>query len=336
MAFRTSAPHRRSRWLVLLAVVSITTAVFATSALAAPAFTFQQDDQGANDEPGQKDLTAQASAFDGADFYTAWKWDDTAWSGKNTGDACALFDTNSNGLVNYAVCVTVGNSPATQLSTRVYSCGDTRSDRCTNPIVLQGSKAAGDTTWCSIEGATAQFPPPPSGGDLQATCNISLIDADLSTVTGLNNGTLLNSCSYPSQEPNSDPSDCVVTIANVDVTVSTSSTGTIAWQATLSDSATLSPNTATGSVVFKLYSDSSCTTLRWTSDAAPVVSGAASSGTTGGSPAGANVITNLDNPGNGTYYWIATYTPTGAFNGDSSTCGEATTISASVSGSTGN
>jgi len=25
-----------------------------------------------------------------------WQWDDTAWSGTNSGDACALYDTNNN------------------------------------------------------------------------------------------------------------------------------------------------------------------------------------------------------------------------------------------------
>jgi len=51
---------------------------------------------------------------------------------------------------------------------------------------------------------------------------------------------------------------------------------------------------------------------------------------------GSNVITNLTVDSDGIYYWIATYTPTGAFNGDSSACGEATTIVASLTGSTGN
>lgn len=330
MTFQPSAPHRRSRWLALLAIVMLASSLLVTSAVAAPVFNFTADDQGANDEPGQKDLTAQASAFDTVpdpdEFYTAWKWDDTSWSGKNTGDACSLFDNDANGLVDFAVCVTVGTSGATELSTRVYSCKDTRSDRCTG-AVLEGTE--GSTNWCSVASATGQF----GGTDTQATCNISQIDSDLSGVSGLGNATLLNSCSYPSQEPNSDPSDCVLTITNVDVTASTLSGGSITWTATLTDTATLNPTTATGSVVFQLYSDSTCTTLIWTSDAD--TSAPFASGSTGGTPSGGNAITNLTVNSTGVYYWIATYTPTGAFNGDSSACGEATTIVATVTGSSG-
>lgn len=210
MTFQSSSPHRGPRWLALLAIVILSLGLGATSAMAAVNFSFVVDDQGKNDEPGQKDLTAQASANDTItnDFYTAWKWDDTSWPGGNTGDACALFDTDDDDNVNYAVCVTVANSPATETSERVYSCGDAKPDRCTNPIVLEGSNGG----WCTVAPASATFPPPPSGGDLQATCNISDIASDL-TLPGLNNGTLLNSCSYPSEQPNSDPSDCVLTFS---------------------------------------------------------------------------------------------------------------------------
>ena len=98
MTFTPSAPHKRSRWLVLLAVVVLGTGMFATAAIASPTFNFVQDVDGANDEPGQKDLTADAAALDGSTFYTAWKWDDTSWSGSNTGDACSLFNTDHSAL----------------------------------------------------------------------------------------------------------------------------------------------------------------------------------------------------------------------------------------------
>jgi hypothetical protein len=328
VTFTPSAPRKRSRWLALLAIVMLASSLLVTSAIAAPTFAWTPDDGGANDQPGQKDLTAQSSAFDGSTFYTAWKWDDTAWSGKNTGDACSLFDTDANGLVDYAVCVTVGTKSATELSTRVYSCKDTRSDRCTG-AVLEGTDSS-PGAWCSVASATGEF----DTTDTQATCNASLIDSDLTGVSGLSNANLLNTCSYPSQEPNSDPSDCVLTIANVDVTASTSSGGSITWSATLTDTATLNPTTATGSVSFELYSDSTCTTLIWTSDAD--TSAPFASGSTGGTPSGGNVITDLTVNSTGVYYWIANYTPTGAFNGDSSACGEPTTIVATVTGSTGN
>jgi hypothetical protein len=329
VTFRASAPRKRQRWLSLIAIVALATGMLATSALAAPTFAFVQDEQGANDEPGQKDLTSDATAIDPSnnDYYTAWKWDDTAWSGKNTGDACSLFDTDGDGFANYAVCVTIGK-PATEKSTRVYSCGDTRADRCTG-AALEGTE--GSTNFCTVSGPVSG---PFDGADTQATCNITLIESTLN-LSGLDNGTFLNSCSYPSQEPNSDPSDCVHQIAITTVVVSTDSrnAGSIAWQARLADTATVSPSNATGSVTFKLYSDSLCQTLIWTSDAD--TSAPFASGTTGGTAVDGNLITNLNVNSTATYYWIASFTPTGAFAADDSACGEPTTISASITGSTG-
>ena len=330
MTFRSAARRTGPRWLAVLALLLITT-MMATSAVAVPSFTFVPDDAGANDEPGQKDLTAQASALDGSTFYTAWKWDDTAWNGKNTGDACSLFDTDSpgNGLVDYAVCATVGGNPAEIQQTRVYACSDRRSDRCTNPVLIGTN--IGDS-WCETSQVAGQF----GGTDTQATCNITLAEAGTNPpASDLDNGTLLNTCSYPSQEPNSDPSDCVLTITNVNTSISTLSSGTTTWTATLNDTATMSPLTATGSVVFKLWQDSSCTVLQWETGAVALVSGIASSN--GASTvSGTNVITNATVDGDGVYYWTVDYTPSGAFNGSSSTCGEATTITpASVAGSSG-
>ena len=52
MTFQPSAPHKRSRWLVLLAIVVLGTGMLATAAIAAPTFNFVQDVDGPNDEPG--------------------------------------------------------------------------------------------------------------------------------------------------------------------------------------------------------------------------------------------------------------------------------------------
>jgi hypothetical protein len=310
------------------------TTVLATAAVADPVFVFVPDDQGANDEPGQKDLTAQSSDLDNGTFYTAWKWDDTSWNGKNTGDACSLFDTDSpgNNRVDYAVCATVGGSPAQILQTRVYSCGDGRADRCTNPTLLASNAGSG---WCSTALVTpGQFGD--SAGDTQATCNITLAEAG-SGVSDLDNGTLLNTCSYPSQEPNSDPSDCVLTITLIDTSIGTLPSGSVTWTAVLNDSATMNPTSATGSVVFKLYgvnTSGTCSTLIWTSASQTLVSGAATAhdgdlttAADAGTPADAYVITNVNVDTDGIYYWTVDYTPSGNFNSSTSACGaERTTI----------
>ena len=121
-----SKRRRNLRWLLplvgLAAVLSVT--VFTQAGGAAlslsnpPTFTFVNDENGADDQPGQKDLSAQAVAVPSpGDLWVAWKWDVTSLSGGNTGDACALFDTNTNSKVNFAICVTIQGNPATQAST---------------------------------------------------------------------------------------------------------------------------------------------------------------------------------------------------------------------------
>ena len=324
MTFRPATPHKRRRWLAVLFIGGVLAATNAATVLAVvnpPDFTsvWDNDDQGANDEPGQKDLTAQAAAFNGSDFYSAWLWDDTSWSGKNTGDGCSLFDTDSptNGLVDYAVCVTVGGKNPVQLSMNTYSCGDSRPDRCTNPVLLLTDTAA---TYCvTMNNVTGMF----DALDTEAACNITAISNFLSGDT-LGSATLLNTCSYPSREPNSDPSDCVKTVANIPTSVSTSSGGsgsvTFSWSATLTDSATVSGG-ATGSVTFSLYSDASCATTAIFTDTQNLDS-------SGSASTAGKTITNLTVDADGIYYWKVDYTPSGTFDSSSSGCGEATTINA--------
>src|SRR5262249_26411719 len=53
-----------------------------------------QDAQGSDDQPGQKDLSefCLAGTCGGSSTTVTWNFDDTEWTGNNTGDACALFD----------------------------------------------------------------------------------------------------------------------------------------------------------------------------------------------------------------------------------------------------
>ena len=62
------------------------------------------DTDGANDDSGQKDLTLVCVDFSVANpLHITWNWDRITLRGSKTADACALFDTNNDGLVNYAV-----------------------------------------------------------------------------------------------------------------------------------------------------------------------------------------------------------------------------------------
>ncbi len=172
------------------------------------------DDGGPDDEPGQKDLNQMTVDFDSlpTSIDVSWNWDEIGWSGSNTGDACSLFDTDDNGFADYSLCVVVAGTPATYSSTRLYSCGDDKADRCSQPValiptfesscyaeVVTGSDPfSGDPDHQKTEGT------PGADDDTVATCTIEISDF------GSINAFLLNVCSYPSQEPNSDPSDCVV------------------------------------------------------------------------------------------------------------------------------
>ncbi|HSJ22130.1 MAG TPA: hypothetical protein VK964_16295, partial [Nocardioidaceae bacterium] len=160
------------------------------------------DEQGANDEPGQKDLTKLFLwPLSGSTLKVGWNWDDTAWSGNNTGDACALFDVDDDTFADFAVCVTVDGNPATQVddSPRVYTCSPEKSTtKCFGATLVPNAQ-----TTCDVDQTSTN--PFDSSKDTTALCRV-----DLGDVGGADEAQLTNVCSYPSQIPNSDPSDCVL------------------------------------------------------------------------------------------------------------------------------
>lgn len=182
------------------------TAGQASAAISFPAgMVFVNDEDGANDEPGQKDLTRLGIDYAGlpSSLQVSWNWDNTGWPGANTGDACAMFDTDSDGRVNYSLCAIVEGDPAVYKGTRMYSCGDDKVDRCTNPIT---EIISFDST-CDMEVTSTD--PFTSGTDYPQDTS-ALCTAVLADFGGAINPKLVNVCSFPSGEPNSDPSDCVM------------------------------------------------------------------------------------------------------------------------------
>jgi hypothetical protein len=144
-----------------------------------------------------------------------WQWDDTGWSGSNTGDACALYDTDGDHFANYALCVSVGSTPAAQVSTspRLYLCTDGKAFNCTGSTLISGRQSA-----CVVNTLVPDPFAAPSrtttnkcGGvnclsrDTQAQCCVK--PADFAAAAEL-----IDVCSYPSQSPSSDPSECVKTV----------------------------------------------------------------------------------------------------------------------------
>jgi uncharacterized repeat protein (TIGR01451 family) len=197
------------------------------------------DDGGSNDPngDGQNDLTR----LTGDDpltpnFELTWSWDEpSAIGGGNTSNACAMFDTDGDGNVNYSFCVEAsdpnsdGNYVITDSGSGADSvadfpawiqCSDAKNDRCTQPQRLADPYLGVlGTSACTIAPtSTDPFPPTaltagtPGGAgddyplDLSADCTIDSLIIPA-------NAEFINVCSYPSagNDGNNNPFDCVVT-----------------------------------------------------------------------------------------------------------------------------
>jgi hypothetical protein len=178
------------------------------------------DDAGANDQPAQVDLNCFSRADNvSGRLWVQWTWDDiNSWTGAGqTGDACALIDTDNDGNANYAFCARIynPNGDPTQIaqvtpgSPILYKCTDNAPDRCTSKTHVELLDAS---SVCTINQVADGFPGLGDDGyDIQAQCNLKL--TDLSPTATNANIDLLNVCSFPSGSPNSNPFDCVVTPA---------------------------------------------------------------------------------------------------------------------------
>jgi hypothetical protein len=180
--------------------------VFVTAAPVAAVDKCDIDTNGPNDEPGQKDLTKMCVDNAGlpSSLLVKWQWDQISWSGSNTGDACSLYDTDGDGNVNFSLCTTVSGGTPLAVSYQMYSCNDTRPDRCNGTPSSTTSTCA-----ASVQGSSTNPVDPFTSGsnyprDTVGTCTVNLADFGVPTVT------LIDVCSYPSAQPNSDPSDCVL------------------------------------------------------------------------------------------------------------------------------
>lgn len=171
------------------------------------------DVDGANDVSGQGDMTKMCTDLSPANpesFGVSWNWDDITGSGANTYFACSLYDDDGDGNANYSICVQLLPDTVNNLSyveTEYYTCNDAWDDRCgqpSDPINVEycntviSSDDPFDATF--INGPGDDYP-----DDYKATCAIP------NTIVGGELSSLVNVCSYTSvANPNSDPSDCIV------------------------------------------------------------------------------------------------------------------------------
>ena len=203
------------------------------SAVFTDAFFYSPDDGGVDDiNSNQVDLTRMGTDEVGLpnSLGIQFNWDDTSWTGGNSGDACALIDTDDpeNGQANFALCVKVAGNPAVWVATSLYSCNDSRTDRCAGPTLiwntLNGPPPAGSST-CSASIPLSSDPFTHGKGnvcngancatrDTVAACNVNMNDFG-----NANTAFLINVCTFPSGEPNSNPFDCVITPDNGFLTI---------------------------------------------------------------------------------------------------------------------
>ena len=81
--------------------------IFALCMLAVPSMAGCQIDLRGVEDLGQNDLTkfCRDPGSGDVDFYMTVNWDEILLTGKNTADACALFDSDSDSNANFAVCI---------------------------------------------------------------------------------------------------------------------------------------------------------------------------------------------------------------------------------------
>jgi hypothetical protein len=184
-----------------------------TGAAGAGACTVDVD--GANDTPGQTDIT-QMCLYQGLpSLNISWSWDNEFGTGSNTLDGCALFDNNNNGLVDYALCVRVMPDPNQNnrlfyYQTVLYACADKKPDRCSAPLTelipSSGTSCSADQQPTDPFDASAPNGPGDDyPDDTTALCTIQENDV------GGTGTVLVNACSFPSGESNSNPFDCLAT-----------------------------------------------------------------------------------------------------------------------------
>jgi len=243
MTLRPSARRSRSRWAVLtLAVAGLTAAAIGVASAAIPSplittipagyFTVTDSD-GANDVPAQSDLTQMGRIDTDTSVYKLfWSWDEIdQWTGTGqTGDACALFDNDGDGKINFVVCARVSNTNADPTVVELvpqdathpvylFSCSDAKNDRCTQPDgplaynwpTQVDAGVLGTRAKANLITGTDPFSPVGSDFPYDSTVEV-LINKSVLPDGSAGEATLVNVCSYPSagNGGNNNPFDCVV------------------------------------------------------------------------------------------------------------------------------
>lgn len=187
------------------------------------------DVDGANDDPGQKDVTqfcvglGQNQPFD---VHAMASFDLTGLGGSNTADLCLLFDSDTDGKINAAVCTTLSGDPAKVSDVRLLTCSDSWSDKCGAAVQINtcsgsGTSCLSDANCSAGESCAATFnsrclaaqmpsDPFPAGDNSPMDTVVSCaVDLDEFGAAGIG-GRLINMGAYSSSSLSSDLSDAVL------------------------------------------------------------------------------------------------------------------------------
>ena len=142
--------HRRI-WAGGVLVLILSAGLLLGGVAAQGTYECTDDTDGANDVPGQKDLTRFCFDSTSVDpLIINWNWDETLLTGENTGDGCALFDTDDDGLANYALCNQwYDGQSQSDLYPKLYACSDQRPTNCTDGV----EQTLSTETTCTIADA---------------------------------------------------------------------------------------------------------------------------------------------------------------------------------------
>ncbi|MEO5575625.1 MAG: hypothetical protein ABIR67_07085 [Gaiellaceae bacterium] len=207
----------------LLAVLALLASAGTAAAAIPSSFFTVVDQQGVNDvNADQNDLTQMGRDDSDPAFYKLfWSWDSTSlWTGAGqSGDACALFDSDGDGNIDFAACARIENPNAdptqaklTADSPLLFACADTTNDRCSqpSPLLATGIQAgtigsAGLDRNGNLITDTDPFAPAGSDSPNDVTLQINIPKILISGAV------LVNVCSYPSagNGGNNNPFDCI-------------------------------------------------------------------------------------------------------------------------------
>lgn len=190
-----------------------------------------------NDHPGQGDIKGAgiasnfASTMPADTIYLRFDFDEVGAPGANTFDGCWLLDANGNGMVEQALCFTLQGDPALLTDTRYFTCADSTVDTC----AMDASVMLPASASCDVGSVMAPDilndctgVDPGDTEDRGVECSIAIADFPIALVGNVI--TLLQACSYNSQQPNSNGVDCVIDGGNpwtIDISDGTNTTPTL-------------------------------------------------------------------------------------------------------------